>query len=112
MFGPLAHGLLFDKFDPDNPPRFEEGDIRADGSRFGPENLRRVRENLGPIKERFGATTEDLVRVALQFALARSEHGCVIPGFKNPAQVEASAAASGKPLSPEDVQFVRTQLQG
>ena len=112
LFSPLAQGLLLDKFDPANPPRFGEGDIRAGGAKFATENLARLRGQLAPIKDRFGANTRDLARVALQVALARSPNACVIPGFKNPAQVEINLAGAGNPLTANDVGFVRRQLQG
>ena len=112
LFSPLAQGLLLDKFDPEHPPRFGEGDIRAGGTKFAPENLARLRRQLAPIKDRFGASTRDLARVALQVALARSPNACVIPGFKNPAQVEINLAGAGDPLTADDVAFVRRHLQG
>jgi len=112
LFSPLAQGLLLDKFDPANPHRFGEGDIRAAGDRFTAENLTRLRERLAPIKARFGATPRDLARVALQVALARSPNACVIPGFKTPAQVEINLAGAGQPLTAADVAFVRRHLQG
>jgi len=62
------------------------------------------------LKERFGGSTVDLVRMALQFALHRSEKAVVIPGFRNAAQVETNAAAAGRPLSDEDVAFIRRIL--
>ncbi len=112
MFGPLAQGLLLDKFDPENPPQFGEGDIRAGNQGFTKERLVALREKLQPLKARFGGEVNDLVRLALQFALAQSENACVIPGFKNARQVESNASAAGQPLSAEDVEFVRQTLRG
>ena len=110
LFGPLKQGLLLDKFDPNNPPQRGEGDIRAGNGGFSREGLLEWREKLAPIKARFGASVEDLTRVALQFALKRSPLACAIPGFKNAAQVEINAAASQKPLSDEDFAFVKAAL--
>ena len=103
---------MLDKFDPDNPPKFGEGDIRAGNQGFTKERLLDLRRRLQPIKERFGGEVQDLVRVALQFALAQSENACVIPGFKNASQVESNASAAGKPLTPDDVEFVKQTLRG
>ncbi|SEO13099.1 aldo/keto reductase [Paenibacillus sp. OV219] len=111
LFGPLAQGLLLDKFDPENPPQFGEGDIRAENSGFTKDGLLALRSKLQPIKERFGADTQDLIRVMLQFALAQSPNACVIPGFKNARQVESNAAGAGKPLTQEDVAFIREALR-
>jgi myo-inositol catabolism protein IolS len=112
LFGPLAQGLLLDKFDPENPPQFGEGDIRGGNSGFTRERLLDVRQRLQPLKERFGSSVQELVRVALQFALAQSENACVIPGFKNAWQVESNASAAGQPLSADDVEFVKQTLRG
>lgn len=111
LFSPLAQGLLLDKFDPDQPPQFGEGDIRGNSDAFTPDRLRRLRQNLRPIKDRFGSSTADLARVALQFALSCSEQACVIPGFKSASQVEINAAAAGRPLTADDVRFVEQHLQ-
>ncbi len=112
LFGPLAQGLLLDKFDPENPPQFGEGDIRAGNQGFTKERLLDLRRRLQPLKKRFGGEVQDLVRVALQFALAQSQNACVIPGFKNARQVESNADAAGKPLSKDDIEFVKKTLQG
>jgi aryl-alcohol dehydrogenase-like predicted oxidoreductase len=110
LFGPLQQGLLLDKFDPENPPQRGDGDIRAGNGGFTKEGLLKKRAQLQPIKERFGGSVDELVRVALQFALKESPNACVIPGFKNPAQVEVNAAAAGRPLSDEEFAFVRSSL--
>lgn len=112
IFGPVAQGILLDKHDPDNPPRFGEGDIRAGNSAFTRERLLEMRERLGPIKERFGGSVAELARVAMQYALAQSANACVIPGFKNAQQVEVNAQAAGKPLTADEIAFVRQALQG
>ncbi len=112
LFGPLAQGLLLDKFDPENPPQFGEGDIRSSNRAFSRERLLEIRRKLQPIKERFGSEVQDLVRVAIQYALAQSPNACVIPGFKNARQVESNAAASGKPLTADEVMWIRQILRG
>ncbi|MBD2870613.1 aldo/keto reductase [Paenibacillus arenilitoris] len=111
LFGPLAQGLLLDKFDPENPPRFGEGDVRASNQAYTRERLLDIRRKLQPVKERFGADVQDLVRVAIQYPLAKSANACVIPGFKNARQVESNASGAGRPLSAEDVRFVAEALQ-
>ncbi|GAB4319832.1 MAG: aldo/keto reductase [Candidatus Sumerlaeia bacterium] len=110
-FGPLAQGLLLDKYDPSRPPTFEEGDHRRNSDRFKKENLEKIQPGLAKLKERFGASTADLARVALQFVLAHDTVGCVIPGFRNRRQVEINLGAAGRPLSAEDVAFIRKAFQ-
>lgn len=107
-FGPLDQGVLLDKFDPDNPPAFAEGDYRANRKDFAPDTLRGVRARLGKLKARFGPTTEDLASVAQRWVLAH-EHVCsVIPGFRNARQAACNIrAASDAPMSAEDVAFCR-----
>jgi aryl-alcohol dehydrogenase-like predicted oxidoreductase len=112
LFGPLAQGLLLDKFDPDNPPKFGEGDIRSGNQAFKKEELLEIRRKLKPIKERFGSEIKDLVRVAIQFALAQSLNACVIPGFKNAHQVQSNAQGAGSPLNKEEVAFIKQILRG
>jgi aryl-alcohol dehydrogenase-like predicted oxidoreductase len=112
LFGPLAQGLLLDKFDPDNPPQFGEGDIRSTNQAYSRERLLEIRRKLQPIKERFGTEVQDLVRVAIQYALAQSQIACVIPGFKNARQVESNAQAAGKPLTAQEVEFIKQMLRG
>jgi aryl-alcohol dehydrogenase-like predicted oxidoreductase len=112
MFGPLAQGILLDKFDPENPPQFGEGDIRRGNQAFTRERLLAMRRRLQPLKERFGGEVPDLARVALQYALSRSPNAGVIPGFKHARQVESNAQAAGRPLSGEELAFIKTALQG
>ncbi|WP_164775451.1 aldo/keto reductase [Paenibacillus glycanilyticus] len=110
LFGPLAQGLLLDKFDPEHPPKFGEGDIRSTNQSYSKERLLEIRRQLQPLKEHFGESTQDLVRAAIQFALAQSPNACVIPGFKNIRQVESNALAAGEPLTTQEVGLIRQAL--
>jgi myo-inositol catabolism protein IolS len=109
-FSPLAQGLLLDKFDPEHPPRFEEGDHRRQSDRFQPEKLRALKPKLARLKERFGATTEDLAAVALRYILCQPNVACVIPGFRNPRQVACNLAGVDRTLSEADLAFIRQAL--
>lgn len=111
-FGPLAQGLLLDKFDPQNPPTFEEGDHRRGRDKFGTEALLALKPKLSELKARFGSETQDLVRVALGYLLAMPNVACVIPGFRNAKQATMNVGGAGSTLSPEDVEFVRQVLIG
>ncbi|WP_201003937.1 aldo/keto reductase [Paenibacillus glycanilyticus] len=110
LFGPLAQGLLLDKFDPELPPKFGEGDIRSTNQSYSKERLLEIRRQLQPLKDHFGESTQDLVRAAIQFALAQSPNACVIPGFKNIRQVESNALAAGEPLTTQEVELIRQAL--
>jgi myo-inositol catabolism protein IolS len=106
-FSPLGQGLLLDKFKAGNPPKFEPGDNRRPKAAFAPEALAALAPKLAKIKQRFGSSVEDLARVAVQYLLADPLVGCVIPGFRNRQQVRSNLAGADRPLSPEDVRFVR-----
>lgn len=109
---PLAQGLLLDKYDPQTPPSFAAGDHRNKKSWFKADGLRLLRQRLAPIRERFGGDTRDLVRVALQYCLARAPHAVVLAGFRNEQQVRMNLAAAGRPLSDADLQFIRSTMAG
>ena len=109
-FSPLAQGLLLDKYSAKNPPSFDEGDQRRDNARFRAEYLTQLEPKIAKLKERFGAETGDLVRMALQYILYEPVVGCVIPGFRNADQAKMNVEASGAPLSDDDVAFVRAVL--
>lgn len=109
---PLGQGLLLDKYDPNFPPEFGPDDHRRKKKWFGSKGLRILQTRLARIKKRFGYTVEDLVRMALQYCLARSQNACVVVGFKNALQVEMNLAAAGQYLSKDDVQFIREMMAG
>jgi len=111
-FGPLDQGILLDKFDPDKPPKFEEGDYRNSRKDFNPQLLRSVRDKLAQVKKRFGATPgneiEVLSSVAQRWVLAHAHVCSVIPGFRNERQARANVrAANDPPMSAEDVEWLR-----
>lgn len=100
--GPLAMGLLAGKFTKDS--RFDEGDFRRnwvekpDQNKIFMEDLGKV-ESLKPL-----AAGKTLAQLALQFTLANPATSVVIPGAKNPKQVEANVSAGLlPPLSPADL---------
>lgn len=105
-FSPLNQGILLGKFDPQNPPKFEEGDHRKGDNRFTTEFLLGVQPKIEKLKSRFGKDVKDLARVALQYLLANPVVCCVIPGFRNLSQVEINLAGKDKPLTAEDVKFI------
>ncbi len=106
-FSPLNQGVLLGKFDPKNPPKFEEGDHRKGDKRFTADFLLEVQPKIEKLKERFGGDVTDLARVALQYLLANPVVACVIPGFRNLNQVSINLSGQDKPLDPKDVQYIR-----
>jgi myo-inositol catabolism protein IolS len=106
-FSPLAQGLLLDKFDPANPPSFEDGDHRKGNGKFQTEQLLKLKPKMAEMKARFGDSVEDLAGVALRFLLKHPNVACTIPGFRNERQAKCNLAAVTKVLSEEDVAFIR-----
>ncbi|MEO0482959.1 MAG: aldo/keto reductase [Planctomycetota bacterium] len=113
-FAPLEKGLLLDKFDPENPPTFDEGDIRNQlGDKFDAEGLRALKPKLARLKERFGSTTEDLSSAAVRFVAAHPNVCSVIPGFRNERQARCNVrAAADASMSEADVAFCREVFAG
>jgi len=109
-FSPLNQGLLLHKFTAKNPPEFVSGDNRQDKDKFSKAALEVLEPRLEKLEARFGSTTEDLARVALQYLLHEPVVGAVIPGFRNLKQVQINLAAQDKPLTADEVKFVRSTI--
>ena len=105
-FSPMQQGILLDKFDPENPPAFAEGDNRRNHPRFQPDFLRPLKPKLVRLKARFGATTEALAAVALRYVLNHPNVACVIPGFRNESQVTGNLTAVNCRLGDDDIAFI------
>jgi aryl-alcohol dehydrogenase-like predicted oxidoreductase len=106
-FSPLNQGLMLGKFDPKNPPKFDEGDHRKGDERFTTDFLVKLQPKIEKLKTRFGSDVKDLARVALQYDLAHPCVATVIPGFRNLKQVQVNLAGWNKPLNADDVKFVQ-----
>jgi aryl-alcohol dehydrogenase-like predicted oxidoreductase len=107
-FSPLAQGLLLDKFDPDNPPKFDEGDVRGGKKDFQPERLRQIKPKVGDLKKRFGGSVEELASAACRFVAAHPHVCSVIPGFRNEKQARCNVRGGvDRPMSADDAAFCR-----
>ncbi len=116
-FGPLDQGILLDKFDPDRPPAFVEGDYRNNRTDFAPQTLRTIRQRLAEVKVRFGAApgtaTEVLSSVASRWVLAHDHVCSALPGFRNERQARCNLTAAADPaLPPADVEWLRRLFRG
>ncbi len=107
-FNPLSRGLLTGKFSAKNPPVFDKNDVRAGMDEFKIENMKAFDEKFEKIKERFGSSSEELVRVALQYILFHKTTACAIPGFRNKRQVEINLEGADRPLSQDDFDFIKS----
>jgi aryl-alcohol dehydrogenase-like predicted oxidoreductase len=123
-FGPLDQGILLDKFDPDNPPKWSEGEYRASRKDFAPATLRKVRESLSHVRASIKQgqlgfapgsqdTIESLSSVAQRWLLAHPNVCSVIPGFRNASQARCNvAAAKHHAMSGADVEKLRGVFAG
>lgn len=110
-FSPMAQGLLLGKYRSITPPAFEDGDHRKYSPKFKPKTLSVLEPRIEKLKDRFGSSTKELARMALQYLLHNDLVGCVIPGFRNKTQVADNLYGADLPLSKEDVAFIRKTLQ-
>jgi myo-inositol catabolism protein IolS len=110
-FSPLNQGLLTGKYSAKNPPVFEEGDHRKTADKFSKASLEDLNRHLDKLRQRFGSERRELARVALQYLLHENVLGCVIPGFRNKHQVEDNLYAADKPLSEEDIAYIRAAFK-
>jgi myo-inositol catabolism protein IolS len=109
-FSPLAQGLLLDKFDPQNPPAFDEGDHRRGKDAFGTARLTALKPKMQELKARFGDSIEDLSAIAQRYILNMPNVACTIPGFRNSRQVNCNLCAVGRELSVDDIEFIQNTL--
>jgi myo-inositol catabolism protein IolS len=106
-FGPVAQGLLLDKYDKNNPPKFDAGDHRKDAPRFSAENLAKLEPKLEKLKTKFGSSVDELARMALQYMLHYKVVGAVIPGFRNLKQVKSNLSGADNPLNDDEFKFIK-----
>jgi len=98
---PLGLGLLTGEHRPGTA--FGPGDVR---SRLTAPVLTAVERGLLPLRNRFGSTAHDLVRVALHYCLRRCPDSIVLAGFTSPQQVAANYQGLQAELSEADHEFV------
>jgi len=111
LFGPLAQGRLLGIYRPDQPPRFESGDVRGGGDGFSKENLEALWQQLGPVVERFGDDPIALAGLFFREILDHPRVSAFLSGFQSAQQVRdnlralASAAPDQRALA-----FLRQQF--
>ena len=74
---------------------------------FGGDRLRETVERVDRLKPLVGGDTKSLAQAALKFCLAHPAVSTVIPGMRRIAHVEDNVAASGSPLSAEQLRQLR-----
>lgn len=112
-FSPLAQGLLLDKFDPQNPPSFDEGDVRQGKDDFQVERLRSLRPKLEDLKARFGSSIPELASAACRFVAGHQGVCGAIPGFRNEKQAASNVGGGqDEAFTAEDLAFCRQLFKG
>ncbi|MGF1448699.1 MAG: aldo/keto reductase [Opitutales bacterium] len=111
-FSPLAVGLLTGRFDPKEPPAFDDGDNRRHSPLFKPDFLAKVKQRLGRVRSRFGGSKDDLSAVALRFVLSHRGVASVIPGFQNADEVRANLGVTQQSFDVDDIDFLRECFEG
>ncbi len=104
---PLAQGLLTGKYDPARPPRFGPGDHRLRKAWFTPRALRIIHDGLQPLRDRFGPSPADLAPVMIAYCLSRSADAAVLAGFTTPEQAAQNLTPPSRPLTSDDLDFIR-----
>lgn len=110
-FSPLAQGILLNKYSASTPPSFEPGDHRSNATKFSPEGLKAIEEQMASYTSRFGSSPAELAPVALRYLLDHDNVACVIPGFRNVNQVKVNLAGKDRTLTPEDRAFIKALFE-
>ena len=111
-FSPLGKGVLLDKFDPANPPKFEAGDVRANNKTFKADYLTQLKPVLESVKAEYGSTTEDLSSLCCRFVAGHPNVASVIPGFRNEPQAQCNVRGGrDEALTDEQIEGLRDRFR-
>ncbi len=102
-FSPLESGLLSGKYDSDNRPTNK---VRVHNAKFGTENLERLRDLLGCLREIAHAHSATVAQIALAWVI-RSPAVAAIPGASNVEQLEHNVAAADIQLRDDEYQALQ-----
>jgi len=103
---PLCQGLLTGKYRPETPPEFTHGDHRLNKSWFSGQALELIMDGLAPLRDRFGATQQGLVRAALNYCVQQADNVVALVGFTTPEQVRQNLEAVREPLEADDIRLI------
>lgn len=111
VYSPMGSGLLTDRFTRERIERMAEGDWRRRSARFQEPELSRIlslRDSLGPVAERHGATIAD---VAVAWTLAWPDVTAAIVGARSAAQVDGWIGAAGLELAAADLDEISDAIE-
>jgi aryl-alcohol dehydrogenase-like predicted oxidoreductase len=108
-YGPLAHGLLSGRMDPDWRPA--EDDWRGSAELFQGEQFRRALEVVDELKDFAEERGWTLAQLAVAWTLAHPAVDVSIVGARRPDHIEGTAPAGSMHLSKEDLAEVDRIMQ-
>jgi len=112
IYKPLGQGLLLNKYDPNNPPKFSHEDNRNRKPWFNEKGLTVLKKRLDKIGKKFNCiSVEDYVQLAIKYCLSRCDSACVLVGFRNEKQIKESLSTTGY-LTQEECDYIRRIFQG
>ncbi len=107
-YSPLAQGLLTGKYGPGNPP---PRGVRTFNTLFSPRNLRAAVPILDTLRGIAQGRGKSVAQVAMNWLLG-GPNVIVIPGAKDPLQIEENAGAAGWKLSENELDLIKKKLEG
>lgn len=103
-WSPIAKGALSGKYDPKNPPKFQ--DVRAGEAVFHPENLAKLEPLINLLRELSKKYNKSPTQISLRWLIQYSPVIVPIPGAKTPEQAKENADAGNFSLSFEDFLYL------
>ena len=107
-YSPMERGLLTGKITPDY--KFEEGDHRKGVKFFTPESIEKTNAFLAKIKPLADEKDASLSQLVLRWTIERPGITIAFVGARNAKQSVQNAVAINVKLSPDEIQFINTEL--
>ncbi len=107
-YSPMERGLLTGKITPDY--KFEEGDHRKGVKFFTPESIEKTNAFLAKIKPLADEKDASLSQLVLRWTIERPGITIALVGARNAKQSVQNAEAINVKLSPDEIQFINTEL--
>lgn len=105
----LGQGLLI-KPDAWESPTYSASDHRSRDPEFQSHTLTGLRQRLAPIRGQLGSSPAELARVALRYVLQTAPKSPVLVGFRDASQINSTLTSLGDPLTPDEINDIRTAL--
>ena len=110
VYGPIAHGLLSGKMEPDT--RLAGDDWRANSPLFRGENFRTNLEKVEGLKRFAEERGHTVAQLAVAWTLANPAVDCAIVGARRPGHIEGTAPAAQIDLSGDELREIKNIMGG